>query len=220
MWGGDQSWAIYCLGFNFRRAGLFAQAPAAPSVPRALIDLGVGFFPCFFTLAALPAGCRCAAAAAAAAAAGSVACAVETGGLPGRARRWKRVKAPKGNSCAAAVLLPPRFLARYSRRARRASSIPPRRLSPHSPPGTPRPSRGCGGRKRLPRAGRCCPPHLFSPEPRRSGVFLLFPPAGIGFFSFPRQECVNKTLLLLLLLASMAAKSLLTLRGRPKRFPF
>lgn len=48
--------------------------------------------------------------------------------------------------------------------------------------------------------------------------FLLLPlPAGIGFFSFPRQERVNKTLLLL---ASMAAKSLLTLRGRPKRFPF
>lgn len=112
MWGRDQRPLIYCIAFNIRKTGLFAEAPGAPSVPSALAEVF------FIPRAALPAGCRCAAAAAA----GSVACAVETGRLPGGARRWKRVKAPKGNSCAAAILLPTRFLARCGRRPRRASS--------------------------------------------------------------------------------------------------
>lgn len=193
------------MAFNIRKAGLFAGAaigsgrgflsPSQPSPP----------------------------------AAGSVPCAVETGGLPGGARRWKRVKAPKGNSCAAAILLPSRFLARCSRRVSSGPALPAPpslRLSPAAPPGTPRPWGRGRGERSCPVPGGDAIPSSFPPEAPRSGVFLLLLllllplPAGIGFFSFPRQERVNKTLLLLLLLASMAAKTLLTLRGRPERFPF
>lgn len=122
MWERAQRPVIYCIAFNIRKAGLFAEAPR-----RSVGAIGSrrGFF--FKPRAALPAGCRCAAAA------GSVACAVEIGRLPGGARRWKRVKAPKGNSCAAAILLPTRFLARCSRRLRRASSGRPP-LIPSAPP--------------------------------------------------------------------------------------
>lgn len=164
-----------------------------------------------------------------------MACAVETGGLPAAARRWKGVKAPKGNSCAAAILLPPRFLARRSRRHHRAFSISPssslaETSTSHGRRRAPRGRRVVvGGEGRLSRPGQCCLSPPFSPGGTEKRRFPPAPPSrppsppppppavGIGFFSFPRQERVNKTLLLL---ASMAAKSLLTLRGRPKRFPF
>lgn len=165
---------IYCIVFNFRKALLFAEAPAAPSVPPAFADFFFFFF--FVPRAALPGGCRCAAAAAG----GSVACAVETGGLPAAARRWKGVKAPKGNSCAAAILLPPRFLARRSRRHHRAFSISPssslaETSTSHGRRRAPRGRRVVvGGEGRLSRPGQCCLSPPFSPggtEKRR------FPPA-------------------------------------------
>lgn len=34
-----QRWVIYCIVFNFRKARLFAEAAASPSVPAAQADL-------------------------------------------------------------------------------------------------------------------------------------------------------------------------------------
>lgn len=218
VWGRDQRPVIYCIAFNIRKAALFAEAPGAPSLPSALAEVLFFFF--FKPRAALPAGCRC--------------CCRLRGLCSGNwraARRSSEVEKSKGAK---------REL------VRRCNSPPdplPGSLQPPAPPGflhhhPPAPLAGTftsqirrqaprghgggrgGGRRRLPCPGWRCHPLLFPPEARRSGVFLLLLlplPAGIGFFSFPRQERVNKTLLLL---ASMAAKSLLTLRGRPKRFPF
>lgn len=97
----------------------------------------------------------------------------------------ERGKAPEGNSCAAAPLPPPRFLA--PRAAAPTVVLPPSTAAPRPAPGA--------ARNRLP-----------SPAAARHRVFLV---------STPRAREQN----LVLPLASTAAKSLLTLRGRPERSP-